>query len=66
MDLNEIKRLIQLVKKSGIGELEVTEGGRTIRISAAPVVVSGPAQSAVAAAPAPAPVAAPASAAVAA
>jgi acetyl-CoA carboxylase biotin carboxyl carrier protein len=35
MDLNEIKRLIQLVQKSGIGELEVTEGGRTIRISAA-------------------------------
>jgi acetyl-CoA carboxylase biotin carboxyl carrier protein len=36
MDLNEIKRLIQLVQKSGIGELEVTEGNRTIRISAAP------------------------------
>jgi len=35
MDLNEIKRLIQLVQKSGIGELEVTEGGRTIRIAAA-------------------------------
>lgn len=40
MDLNEIKRLIQLVQKSGIGELEVTEGGRTIRISASPVVAS--------------------------
>ena len=36
MDLNEIKRLIQLVQKSGIGELEVTEGNRTIRISASP------------------------------
>jgi acetyl-CoA carboxylase biotin carboxyl carrier protein len=36
MDLNEIKRLIQLVQKSGIGELEVTEGERTIRITAAP------------------------------
>jgi acetyl-CoA carboxylase biotin carboxyl carrier protein len=35
MDLNEIKRLIQLVQKSGIGELEVTEGDRTIRITAA-------------------------------
>ena len=57
MDLNEIKRLIQLVQKSGIGELEVTEGGRTIRISAAPVVVSGPAPVAYAA-PAPAPAAA--------
>jgi len=45
MDLNEIKRLIQLVQKSGIGELEVTEGGRTIRISASPVVApAGPAQ----------------------
>jgi len=36
MDLKEIKRLIQLVQKSGIGELEVTEGGRTIRIAAGP------------------------------
>ena len=56
MDLNEIKRLIQLVQKSGIGELEVTEGGRTIRISASPVfATSGPAHYAMAA-PAPAPV----------
>ena len=74
MDLNEIKRLIQLVQKSGIGELEVTEGGRTIRISASPVVASaGPMQygfsappgyAAPAAAPVPsAPAAAPAAAA---
>lgn len=43
MDLNEIKRLIQLVQKSGIGELEVTEGERTIRITAAPPAqASGP------------------------
>ncbi len=41
MDLNEIKRLIQLVQKSGIGELEVTEGERTIRITAAPSVQAG-------------------------
>ncbi len=42
MDLNEIKRLIQLVQKSGIGELEVTEGDRTIRISAAaPAAIQG-------------------------
>ena len=57
MDLNEIKRLIQLVQKSGIGELEVSEGERTIRITAAP---SAPAVSYAAApvqsAPAPAPV----------
>ena len=61
MDLNEIKRLIQLVQKSGIGELEVSEGERTIRITAAPpapaaggpvAYAAGPAQSA----PAPAPV----------
>ena len=57
MDLNEIKRLIQLVQKSGIGELEVTEGGRTIRISASPVYASGPAPYVVSAAPAPAPAA---------
>jgi len=46
MDLKEIKRLIQLVQKSGIGELEVTEGGRTIRIAAMPtatyVAAAGP------------------------
>jgi acetyl-CoA carboxylase biotin carboxyl carrier protein len=60
MDLNEIKRLIQLVQKSGIGELEVTEGGRTIRISAAPVVVTQ--ASAYAPAPAAAPLPVPASA----
>jgi acetyl-CoA carboxylase biotin carboxyl carrier protein len=55
MDLKEIKRLIQLVQKSGIGELEVTEGGRTIRITASPVVaMPSPAQYAVAPAPAPA------------
>lgn len=57
MDLNEIKRLIQLVQKSGIGELEVSEGERTIRITAAPLAAAvsyaaAPAQSA----PAPAPV----------
>jgi len=64
MDLNEIKRLIQLVKKSGIGELEVTEGGRTIRISAAPIVAPpGPASYAYPAAPYPAPAAMTASAA---
>jgi len=63
MDLNEIKRLIQLVQKSGIGELEVSEGERTIRITAAPSVApalayaAAPAQSAPA--PAPVPAAAP-------
>ena len=64
MDLNEIKRLIQLVQKSGSGELEVTEGERTIRISAAAPVQAG-GSVVYAAAPqsaAPAPIAAPAAA----
>jgi acetyl-CoA carboxylase biotin carboxyl carrier protein len=69
MDLNEIKRLIQLVQKSGIGELEVTEGERTIRITAAPLAhaggpvgyTAGPAQ--FAPPPVPVPAAAPAAAA---
>ena len=60
MDIDEIRKLIQLVKRTGIGELEVSEGGRTVRISAghpapapaAPVVMP-------AASPAPAPAAAP-------
>jgi acetyl-CoA carboxylase biotin carboxyl carrier protein len=56
-ELAELKRLIDLVQSTGIGELEVTTGGRTIRIAAAsgaaPVVTasSTPALAAVAAAP---------------
>jgi acetyl-CoA carboxylase biotin carboxyl carrier protein len=50
LDLDEIRKLIQLVKRTKIGELEVTEGGRTVRISAwpsapgpvAPVVLPAP------------------------
>jgi acetyl-CoA carboxylase biotin carboxyl carrier protein len=41
LDLGEIRKLIQLVKRTGIGELEVTEGGRTVRIAALPAGVSG-------------------------
>jgi acetyl-CoA carboxylase biotin carboxyl carrier protein len=33
-DLAEIRRLIQLVKRTGIGELEVSAHGRTVRITA--------------------------------
>ena len=33
-ELSELKRLIRLVQRTGIGELEVTSGGRTVRISA--------------------------------
>ena len=34
--LDELRRLIRLVRKTGIGELEVRSGGRTVRISAQP------------------------------
>jgi len=51
VDLAEIRKLIQLVKRTGIGELEVSEGGRTVRIAAN---THGPAPAApVPAAPAP-------------
>ena len=33
-EVAELRRLIRLVQKTGIGELEVTSGGRTVRISA--------------------------------
>ena len=49
-ELSELKRLIDLVQSTGIGELEVTSGGKTIRIAAASGVVPG----ASVAAPAPA------------
>ena len=34
--LHELKRLIHLVQKTGIGELELNAGGRSVRISATP------------------------------
>ena len=34
--LHELKRLIRLVQKTGIGELELNAGGRSVRISATP------------------------------
>ena len=52
MDLQEIRKLIQLVKRTKIGELEVSEGGRTVRISAWPT--NAPANPQVVAAPPPA------------
>ena len=52
MDLRKLKKLIDLVQESGIGELEITEGEEKVRISR-----SGPgAQPAVMPAPQPAPV----------
>jgi len=54
--LSELRKLIRLVQRTGIGELELSSGGRSIRISAhagapAPVAVHAP----VAVAPSPAP-----------
>ena len=54
MDLGEIQKLIRLVKRTGIGELEVSEGGRTVRISAWPANAPVMASPVPAAAPAPA------------
>jgi acetyl-CoA carboxylase biotin carboxyl carrier protein len=47
MDLRKLKKLIDLVQESGIGELEITEGEERVRISRngaqAPVVMAAPA-----------------------
>ncbi len=44
MDLRKLKKLIDLVQESGIGELEITEGEERVRISragtAAPMVMT--------------------------
>lgn len=58
MDIRKIRTLIDMVKESGVGEIEITQGDESIRISGAPtqVVQAAP----VMAAPAAAPVAAPA------
>jgi oxaloacetate decarboxylase alpha subunit len=45
VELDELKRLIRLVQRTGIGELEVKSGGRVVRISTqsgAPPVVATP------------------------
>ena len=62
--LHELKRLIRLVQSTGIGELELNAGGRSVRISASPangghaIVAPGPRAIGAAAAPAaPAPAA---------
>jgi len=34
VELSELRQLIRLVQRTGIGELEVSSGGRTVRISA--------------------------------
>jgi oxaloacetate decarboxylase alpha subunit len=54
-ELSELRQLIRLVQRTGIGELEVTTGGRTVRISAhAGAAPATAVTAAVAAAPPPA------------
>lgn len=64
MDLRKLKKLIDLVQESGIGELEITEGEERVRISRAganpPMVMATHPQMALMAAPGSAPAAAPA------
>ena len=64
MDIRKVKKLIELLEESNIGEIEIKEGEESVRISrhgnqpAAPVAYAAPAP----VAPAPAPAAAPAAA----
>jgi acetyl-CoA carboxylase biotin carboxyl carrier protein len=69
MDLRKLKKLIDLVQESGIGEIEITEGEEKVRISrqgsgGPPVMMASPMQAmpmgGPPAAPAPPPVAEPA------
>ena len=61
MDIRKVKKLIELLEESNIGEIEIKEGEESVRISrhgnppAAPVAYAAPAPAAPAAAPAPAP-----------
>ena len=60
MDLRKVKALIDLVEKSGISELEITEGEQRVLISRAPVAATAPPAMMAAPLAAPIPVAAPA------
>ncbi len=42
MDIRKIKKLIELVEKSGISELEISEGEESVRISRAPATPNYP------------------------
>jgi acetyl-CoA carboxylase biotin carboxyl carrier protein len=65
MDIRKVKKLIELLEESGIGEIEIKEGEESVRISrgvsgtlaAQPAYAPPPAPAPVASAPAPAPVA---------
>jgi acetyl-CoA carboxylase biotin carboxyl carrier protein len=66
MDIRKVKKLIELLEESNIGEIEIKEGEESVRISrhgnqpAAPVAYAAPAPAAPAPAAAPAPSEAPA------
>ena len=66
MDIRKVKKLIELLEESNIGEIEIKEGEESVRISrqgnqpAAPVAYGAPALVAPAPAAAPAPAEAPA------
>ncbi len=60
MDIRKIRTLIDMVKESGVGEIEITQGEESIRISGAPVAMPQQVQYAPAPAAAPAPQQAPA------
>ena len=63
MDIRKVKKLIELLEESNIGEIEIKEGEESVRISrhgnqpSAPVAYAAPAPVAPAPAPAPAPAA---------
>ena len=57
MDIRKIKKLLELLEESDIGEIEIKEGEESVRISrggSAPTVVAAPSYAAPAPAPAPA------------
>lgn len=57
MDIAQIRKLIKLIQSSDVTEIEVTEGGNTVRVSRQGMVATAPAVQHVAPAPAPAPTA---------
>ena len=62
MDIAQIRKLIKLIQSSDVTEIEVTEGGNTVRVSRQGMVAAAPVVQHVATAPAAAPAAAPTSA----
>ena len=59
MDLRKLKKLIDLVQESGIGEIEITEGEEKVRIcrqapGGAPIMMAGPGMQSMQYGPAPA------------